>query len=172
AASLGAPLYVAYPFEVDLDLGSSGTWELLDDGSRLWRLRIHSPTALRLNLGFTRFGLPAGGISNGGALSRCRGWSDSADVFRVGRVRTGWPAFADGQARPPSAAGDGDEAPPGFEASAILPPEMARGPPRLELWLSGQVERSRQKLGELGRSVCEEAFRRLNEVETGKEHEE
>ncbi len=60
AASLGAPLYVAYPFEVDLDLGSSGTWELLDDGSRLWRLRIHSPTALHLNLGFTRFDLPAG----------------------------------------------------------------------------------------------------------------
>ena len=37
---------------------TSGTWETLDDGSRLWRLRISSPGALSLNLGLDRFNLP------------------------------------------------------------------------------------------------------------------
>ncbi len=37
---------------------TSGTWETLDDGSRLWRLRISSPGALSLNLGLDRFDLP------------------------------------------------------------------------------------------------------------------
>jgi hypothetical protein len=39
---------------------NSGTWETLDDGSRLWRLRISSPGALSLSLGLRRFKLPAG----------------------------------------------------------------------------------------------------------------
>src|SRR6185503_15543972 len=37
-----------------------GTWEVLQDGSRLWRLRIHSPGATDLNFGFTSFHLPKG----------------------------------------------------------------------------------------------------------------
>jgi len=39
---------------------TSGTWETLADGSRLWRLRISSPGALSLSLGLERFDLPAG----------------------------------------------------------------------------------------------------------------
>ncbi len=39
---------------------SSGTWETLDDGSKLWRLRLASPGALSLNLGIEKFDLPAG----------------------------------------------------------------------------------------------------------------
>ena len=41
-------------------LDNSGTWETLNDGSRLWRLRIASPGALSLNLGLERFELPDG----------------------------------------------------------------------------------------------------------------
>ncbi|MCP4662109.1 MAG: hypothetical protein GY856_42445 [bacterium] len=58
--SLGVPLRFAHAIAAGFDLGNSGTWELLDDGSRLWRLRIHSSKALHLNLGFTRFDLPEG----------------------------------------------------------------------------------------------------------------
>ena len=43
---------------VDYTPGDSGTWETLDDGSRLWRLRISSPGALSLNLGLGCFDLP------------------------------------------------------------------------------------------------------------------
>ena len=39
---------------------NSGTWEELDDGSRLWRLRIASPGALSLSLGLKQFDLPTG----------------------------------------------------------------------------------------------------------------
>jgi len=41
-------------------LDNSGTWETLNDGSRVWRLRIASPGALSLNLGLGRFELPDG----------------------------------------------------------------------------------------------------------------
>lgn len=46
---------------VALDPSSAGTWDTLDDGSRLWRLRVASPGALSLNLGLSRFDLPPGG---------------------------------------------------------------------------------------------------------------
>jgi hypothetical protein len=39
---------------------NSGTWESLENGSRLWRLRISSPGALSLNLGLENFNLPEG----------------------------------------------------------------------------------------------------------------
>jgi hypothetical protein len=39
---------------------NSGTWEELDDGSQLWRLRIASPGALSISLGLKRFDLPTG----------------------------------------------------------------------------------------------------------------
>jgi hypothetical protein len=45
---------------VSLTPDSSGTWETLADGSRLWRLRISSPGALSLNLALARFDLPPG----------------------------------------------------------------------------------------------------------------
>ncbi len=52
------PVRFAVPIEVTYDLENSGTWETLGDGSRLWRLRVASPGALSLNLGFRRFDLP------------------------------------------------------------------------------------------------------------------
>ena len=58
--SSGMP--VAPRFAKDIEVAytpdTSGTWETLDDGSRLWRLRISSPGALSLNLGLDRFDLP------------------------------------------------------------------------------------------------------------------
>ena len=48
--------------EVDYTLDNSGTWEVLEDGSRLWRLRISSPGALSLSLGLKRFDLPEGAM--------------------------------------------------------------------------------------------------------------
>jgi lysyl endopeptidase len=50
----------AYPFDTLLTTGTHGTWESLADGSRIWRLSVHSPGALSLNLIFSRFRLPAG----------------------------------------------------------------------------------------------------------------
>lgn len=50
----------AYPFETRLSSDEKGTWETLPDGSRIWRLLIHSPNALSLNLLFSRFVIPEG----------------------------------------------------------------------------------------------------------------
>lgn len=50
----------AEPLDVYLDLGNAGAWESLADGSRLWRARIASPGATSLNLGLSRFDVPAG----------------------------------------------------------------------------------------------------------------
>lgn len=44
--------------QVEYTLENSGTWETLDDGSRLWRLRVSSAGALSLNLGLGLFDLP------------------------------------------------------------------------------------------------------------------
>jgi lysyl endopeptidase len=55
-----APRY-AIPQPVAIDPASAGTWEDLSQSERLWRLRIHSPGALSLNLGFSRYVMPAGG---------------------------------------------------------------------------------------------------------------
>jgi len=59
---LGAigPLKIAEALPADFDLANSGTWEVLDEGSKLWRLRIRSPGARHLNLGFHRFDVPEG----------------------------------------------------------------------------------------------------------------
>src|SRR3954463_5164127 len=54
-----APRY-AVPRAVRLTPQTSGTWEELKDGRWLWRLRIRAEAAVSLNLGFTRFRLPAG----------------------------------------------------------------------------------------------------------------
>jgi len=46
--------------QVEYTPDNSGTWETLDDGSRLWRLRLSSAGALSLNLGLGLFDLPEG----------------------------------------------------------------------------------------------------------------
>jgi hypothetical protein len=60
-AGPGVPMRFAQPQAVSYAPGSSGSWEVLDDGSHLWRLWIHSPGALSLNFGFTRYRMPEGG---------------------------------------------------------------------------------------------------------------
>ncbi len=59
-AALGMPRRYAVPHEVAVTPWNHGSWEDLGDGRRLWRLRIVSPGALSLNLGFRRFFLPGG----------------------------------------------------------------------------------------------------------------
>ena len=54
------PLRFAEPAAAGFNVANSGTWEPLPDGSRLWRLRISAPGSKHLNLGFSRFDLPAG----------------------------------------------------------------------------------------------------------------
>lgn len=50
----------ALPMDTLLSPARQGTWEILPDGSRLWRLALVSPDALSLNLLFSRFKLPPG----------------------------------------------------------------------------------------------------------------
>ncbi len=79
----------AAPIEVSYTLDGSGTWEILDDGSRLWRLRIASPGALHLNLGIQRFEMPAVKVLDGCAINQ-RHWVFAAattDVAYTLRVR-------------------------------------------------------------------------------------
>ncbi len=57
----GTPNRFAIPFDVQITPYSHGDWEKLSNGDWLWRLRILSPDAKSLNLGFTTFRLPAGG---------------------------------------------------------------------------------------------------------------
>jgi subtilisin-like proprotein convertase family protein len=55
------PFHFAEAIEVALTPWDSGTWEWLPDGTALWRLRVESPEARSLNLGFTQYAMPAGG---------------------------------------------------------------------------------------------------------------
>jgi hypothetical protein len=55
------PVRFAKPIEVFYTSDTAGSWEQLDNGSLVWRLRISSPGAISLNVGITRFDLPAGG---------------------------------------------------------------------------------------------------------------
>jgi hypothetical protein len=54
------PLRFALAEDVTIDSTERGTWDRLPDGSRLWRLRVHSPNATNLNFGFSRYRLPPG----------------------------------------------------------------------------------------------------------------
>ena len=45
---------------VDYNLQNSGTWDILPDGGKIWRLRIFSPGALSINLIFNDYELPSG----------------------------------------------------------------------------------------------------------------
>ncbi len=54
------PLRFAEPTEITLAPETHGTWETLKDGRRVWRLRVGSPGAYSLNVGFSRFWLPEG----------------------------------------------------------------------------------------------------------------
>ncbi len=51
----------ATPIPVRFNPKNSGTWERVDSTTSIWRLRIISRGALSLNLGFTKYRMPAGG---------------------------------------------------------------------------------------------------------------
>jgi hypothetical protein len=59
-SGLGGPYRFAERVDVTLRATEQGRWERLEDGSRLWRLRLHSPGALSLSLHLSRFSLPEG----------------------------------------------------------------------------------------------------------------
>lgn len=62
ASEPGGPYRFAAPHFLSLTPDREGTWESLRDGSRIWRLRVHSAGALSLNFGFVPFDLPEGAI--------------------------------------------------------------------------------------------------------------
>jgi subtilisin-like proprotein convertase family protein/V8-like Glu-specific endopeptidase len=51
----------AEALEVNVTPADNGTWELLDNGQAVWRIRILSNHAKSLNLGFTKYIMPEGG---------------------------------------------------------------------------------------------------------------
>ena len=57
----GRPNHFAHTFYVDKSTQEIGKWTSLPDGSIVWRLRIHSNKAESLNLGFSKYKMPAGG---------------------------------------------------------------------------------------------------------------
>lgn len=60
AAAQKLPARFAIGNQVLITPVTHGTWEVLDDSWSLWRLRIESPDANHVNLGFTTFTMPAG----------------------------------------------------------------------------------------------------------------
>ncbi len=57
---LDLPHRFAKLLPVDLNLENSGTWEVLDNGGRIWRLGLFAENALALSLYFNDFYLPVG----------------------------------------------------------------------------------------------------------------
>lgn len=53
-------LAVADARQVSISPEDHGRWDTLDDGSKLWRVRVRAEGATDLRLGFTRFDLPQG----------------------------------------------------------------------------------------------------------------
>ena len=56
-----SPQRFATTLDVNIDPITYGKWESIDETIQVWRLKIISPQALSLSLGFTSFGIPAGG---------------------------------------------------------------------------------------------------------------
>lgn len=51
----------AEAIDVEITPANSGTWETLPDGRSIWRMRLSSPGAQSLNLGFLKYRMPDGG---------------------------------------------------------------------------------------------------------------
>jgi hypothetical protein len=52
------PFRFGYAMKVNLNLENSGTWETLENGDKIWRLKIFSEDAYSINLIFDKFWLP------------------------------------------------------------------------------------------------------------------
>ncbi len=57
----GRANHFAVPMQVHITPDSHGVWEQTPEGVDVWRLRIASPTAKSLNLGFTKYIMPKAG---------------------------------------------------------------------------------------------------------------
>jgi hypothetical protein len=55
------PVRYACPVNVNYTLENSGTWQTLEDGGKLWRLKVQLPGALSANTYYDKFWLPEGG---------------------------------------------------------------------------------------------------------------
>ncbi len=55
-----APYQFAESITTSLDSATNGAWEQHDDGTWTWRLRLHSPGAVRLAVTFSQFQVPEG----------------------------------------------------------------------------------------------------------------
>lgn len=55
------PPRFAVPIRIGHTPDTVGTWHQAADGSLVWRLRLHSPGAYSLSLGFRRYRMPRGG---------------------------------------------------------------------------------------------------------------
>ncbi|HRS54245.1 MAG TPA: T9SS type A sorting domain-containing protein [Bacteroidales bacterium] len=51
---------IAVSVFTDIDMDNSGTWSILPDGSKIWRLKIEIPGALALGVYYDAFNLPEG----------------------------------------------------------------------------------------------------------------
>lgn len=60
SANKVGPYMFGYEHAVNYNLNNAGEWEYLDNGDRVWRMRITSPGALSLNFVFSDFNLPEG----------------------------------------------------------------------------------------------------------------
>lgn len=56
----GVPFRFGFPIDVKYNMSTSGTWETLPNGDKIWRLRIFSNGATTLNFIFDDFYLPDG----------------------------------------------------------------------------------------------------------------
>lgn len=52
------PLRFGFPVNVNYNLNNSGTWDIMKDSSRIWRLRIKSSDAASLHFIFSKYELP------------------------------------------------------------------------------------------------------------------
>ncbi len=61
-ADAGGPERFAVAAEVEVDCARDGRWEQPTALTRVWRLRVQAPEALSVNLGFSVYDLPDGGL--------------------------------------------------------------------------------------------------------------
>jgi lysyl endopeptidase len=115
------PPRFAVPHSVRLTPRTSGTWEKVAGGLWLWRLRVRAEKASSINLGFTRFRLPAG----------ARLQIYSADLAHVMRPFTAEDNEDHGQLWTPAV-------PTGDLVIELATPESQRGAVELELGQIGQ----------------------------------
>ncbi len=152
-AGSGGPLRFATRADVRLGPSNAGTWERAADGTAIWRLRVSSPGALSINLGFTRFDLPPGA-----AL-----WLYRPDRSEVRGPYTRDDASSGGQLWTPVIRGD-------EVVVELAVPERARGRVRLRLGAVNQGFRN-LAIGALGTAypcytdvVCPQADPWRNQV--------